>query len=831
MRLTAAVLARQTLVVLATVAALSCAVSTDSILPTGHPAPPTRVWGATARRYIVTIATNTYAGATTLSRPEADAADIERAFVDHLGFETKAGLRLWGDEATTAAINALIGPQGDIQGLGADAMVVVYIALHGASLPCGKDGRCTWLMTRDAASSAKGIEVAELLRKLAQRTPHHITVLLDACAAGVAVGLEINDLDYTQLVPKKDATGKPVAPSEAYRPVARRSRKVLTSAGAAEDAADGSTERAGPFAESLLRGLRGEADLYPDGWLLFTELAVYLQAEVTWLTGGRQQPESGGFSDDERGTPIIGPLLLTTDGVVGDSDALLAEAGTHVERGEIHQAIRVLRQSLSALTERALAERQRLHEAEALAAAGNGPEAIALLDQPPRSTRGAADPALVVRRQVQVLIARETGQPADEVARLEARAAEAGLDVAARATNAAGRVRLMSSLGGVAMVIGASQVAGGLAGHARAAAEASGDLARVAVLAGNEAAAFTAAGDTARAAAAREVEQAAVEVSQPPTLEPAAPTAAIPPEPVAELAPLPAVQMSGRWPAMEEPFIEGDSTLTPLQRLALARAWAARVGERDPKRIVQVERFGRLLAAVERARLDGVDPAQAAEARAVVLDAMWAMFPRPADVDDAALTGRWVALPGREFDMDRPPGGRLSPFALAEAEVTAGQFRRLVPEHGPSDADALPARNVSWYASTAYAEWVGARLPTAAEWEFASRWRGEGLPMARTRYCGWDREADLDRVGWYDPISGGDPHPVKQRAACGGLYDLNSNVWEWTGDWFGGDRIFRGGSWDLDSRFVRSAYRDGWQPVNRYLWLGFRLARSAPSGS
>lgn len=42
----------------------------------------------------------------TLCRPEADAVDIERAFVEQLGFEAKAGLRLWGDKATTRAIAA-----------------------------------------------------------------------------------------------------------------------------------------------------------------------------------------------------------------------------------------------------------------------------------------------------------------------------------------------------------------------------------------------------------------------------------------------------------------------------------------------------------------------------------------------------------------------------------------------------------------------------------------------------------------------------------------------------------------------------------------------------
>ena len=241
----------------------------------------------------------------------------------------------------------------------------------------------------------------------------------------------------------------------------------------------------------------------------------------------------------------------------------------------------------------------------------------------------------------------------------------------------------------------------------------------------------------------------------------------------------------------------------------------------------------------------------------------------------------FVLIPGGTFTMGSPLGERsrgadetqhpvtiTRDFYMQEHEVTQGEWRELMGTN-PSDfsacGDDCPVENVSWYDAVDYANALsrdeglaacyrvsgesvtfdglnceGYRLPTEAEWEYASR-----AGTSTAWYCG-SSESCLDDIAWYgEDWDEGSTHRVGLKEPNGwGLHDMLGNVWEWCWDGFddypggratdplgpssGSYRVFRGGSWNLYARSARAAIRYSYYPDYRFNFLGFRLARSAP---
>lgn len=115
------------------------------------------------------------------------------------------------------------------------------------------------------------------------------------------------------------------------------------------------------------------------------------------------------------------------------------------------------------------------------------------------------------------------------------------------------------------------------------------------------------------------------------------------------------------------------------------------------------------------------------------------------------------------------------------------------PEGPESDLKGrmnYPVVHVAYEDAMAFAQWKGKRLPTEAEWEFASRggkqerfaWGEEMLPegkfMANT-FQGSFPVKNLKEDGFElaSPVKSFPPNQY-------GLYDMIGNVWEWTSDWY-----------------------------------------------
>lgn len=182
-------------------------------------------------------------------------------------------------------------------------------------------------------------------------------------------------------------------------------------------------------------------------------------------------------------------------------------------------------------------------------------------------------------------------------------------------------------------------------------------------------------------------------------------------------------------------------------------------------------------------------------------------------------------------------------FWIGQTEVTVQAFHHFTlvteatmptaPDENPNWKDeSMPISNVPWSAASAYCTWIGGRLPTEAEWEFAARGGSDQL-----------RYGAIEQIAWYKANSGAHAHAVKTLVPNAyGLYDMLGNVWEWTADFYGRDfyraspasdprgpqageyRVLRGGSWLRDPSDVRVSLRYPAAPGSPDQGTGMRCA-------
>ena len=139
-------------------------------------------------------------------------------------------------------------------------------------------------------------------------------------------------------------------------------------------------------------------------------------------------------------------------------------------------------------------------------------------------------------------------------------------------------------------------------------------------------------------------------------------------------------------------------------------------------------------------------------------------------------------------------------------------------------------------------------LPTEAQWEMASRDKGNGTYWGDgylnngTRFTTSAALASgLESIAWFTSNAGGATHEVgTKNPSTVGLYDMHGNVWEWCLDWSTADitgyttdpvgpttgsaRIARSGGWGNTAGYCRIAYRHYGDPSAAAGNRGFRLA-------
>lgn len=227
-----------------------------------------------------------------------------------------------------------------------------------------------------------------------------------------------------------------------------------------------------------------------------------------------------------------------------------------------------------------------------------------------------------------------------------------------------------------------------------------------------------------------------------------------------------------------------------------------------------------------------------------------ATAPPPPRVELVPLTNM-VLIKAGTFVRIRQPVTITRDFWLGKYEVTQAEYAALMgknPSHFQGDSNR-PAEKLSWFDAEAYCAAVSARerqagrlptgyeyrLPSEAEWEYACR-------AGTTNWFSFGDDAQVaDAFAWTLENSGSTTHPIGlKRPNPWGLYDMHGNVWEWCRDWFapypaspavdpvgpasGKFKVFRGGGWNQEIQFARSANRFMMSPSNGIYFVGFRVA-------
>mgnify|MGYP005629120447 FL=1 len=164
-----------------------------------------------------------------------------------------------------------------------------------------------------------------------------------------------------------------------------------------------------------------------------------------------------------------------------------------------------------------------------------------------------------------------------------------------------------------------------------------------------------------------------------------------------------------------------------------------------------------------------------------------------------------LRVPGSMVFVSPDPDNVSVPASWWQFVPGANWQHPLGPESSIEGKDAFPVVHLIHADAKAYAEWMGRRLPTEAEWEYASRggldgatysWGQESAHQGESKANTWQGHFPYTNFK-DDGFVGSSPVGCFPKNGYG-LYDMTGNVWEWTDTAYGPDhkRNYGDGGYD-----------------------------------